>query len=108
MASRASDEGRAGGCEREVVPGGSCYSSFGRSRPSAVHPRLEGSVTPGHARVADCDLHAVLWRLLAVAHRDDDAAFLPALDDADEALSETDQPLWVAWRHAVTARRSVL
>ena len=58
-------------------------------------------MTPRPARAADCELHAALWRLLAVAHRDDDAAFLPALDDADEALAESDQPLWLAWRHAV-------
>ncbi len=65
-------------------------------------------MTPRPAPVADCELHAALWRLLAVAHRDDDATFLPALDAADEALAEADQPLWVVWRHSVTARRSLL
>jgi diguanylate cyclase (GGDEF)-like protein len=65
-------------------------------------------VTEGSARVATGDQQAALWRLLAAPPRDDAAAFLAVLDDTDEAFAATDEPLWVAWRHALAARRSLI
>jgi hypothetical protein len=46
-------------------------------------------VTPSPARVASGDLSAVLWRLLDASSREDSAAFLTLLDDADAALRES-------------------
>jgi diguanylate cyclase (GGDEF)-like protein len=65
-------------------------------------------VTPGSAPVAPDELHAALWRLLAAGHRDDDAGFRTVLDQTDDILADTAEPLWAAWRHAVGARRSLL
>jgi len=65
-------------------------------------------VTPAPADVASCELHAALWRLLAAGHRDDDAGFRTVLEETDDALAETDEPLWSAWRHALTARLCLL
>ena len=65
-------------------------------------------MTPGPARVAPSDLHAALWRLLAAGHRDDVPTLLTVLDETSEALAEADDPLWVTWRHAVTARRALV
>src|SRR5829696_2642182 len=77
-----------------------------RGRPA---PRLEErSVTPGSARIAPGELTAALWRLLAVGHRDDAAGFLGLLDDTADAIAETSEPVWIAWRHALAARRSLL
>ena len=65
-------------------------------------------MTPGPAAVAPADLHAALWRLLGAGPRDDAATLLAVLDDTQDALAEADDPQWVAWRHAVTARRAVV
>ena len=65
-------------------------------------------MTPGSARVPSGELEAALWRLLAAPPRDDAAAFLAVLDETDEAFAETDEPLWVAWRHALAARRGLI
>lgn len=55
------------------------------------------------------DLQSVLWRLLAVAHRDDAAALAGLLDEAGAAFagSESPEPHWIVWRHAVGARRGL-
>ncbi len=65
-------------------------------------------VTPGSARLAPGDLQSALWRLLAAGQRDDPAGFLGLLEDADEALEESEDPLWTAWRHTLAARRSLI
>jgi diguanylate cyclase (GGDEF)-like protein len=65
-------------------------------------------VTPSPARVASGDLAAVLWRLLDASSREDSTAFLALLDDADEALAESTEPRWTAWRHALTAQRALI
>jgi len=65
-------------------------------------------VTPGPARVASGDLQAALWGLLAAGHRDDVTGFLALLDDADAAFAAASEPLWVAWRHALAARRALI
>jgi diguanylate cyclase (GGDEF)-like protein len=62
---------------------------------------VEETVTPGPAR----DLEAVVTRLLAMSDREDAAEFVAALDEADPALESANEPRWVAWRHALTARR---
>jgi len=62
-------------------------------------------VTPGPARVPAGDLQAALDRLLALSDREDAAEFVGALDEADPALEAAPEPRWVAWRHALTARR---
>ena len=60
------------------------------------------------APVAPGDLSAVLWQLLAASAREDATAFIALLADADEALAESTEPRWTAWRYALTARRSLL
>jgi diguanylate cyclase (GGDEF)-like protein len=65
-------------------------------------------VTPGSARVTAGDLQAALLRLLAAGRRDDPTAFLTLLDGADEAFAEAAEPHWVAWRHALAARRALI
>jgi diguanylate cyclase (GGDEF)-like protein len=65
-------------------------------------------VVPGPARVAPGDLQAALWRLLAAGHRDDPTAFLALLDDTYEAFVQATEPHWVAWRHALSARRALI
>src|ERR1700759_4221878 len=40
-----------------------------------------------------------------MSDREDAAAFVAALDEADPALESAREPRWVAWRHALTARR---
>jgi diguanylate cyclase (GGDEF)-like protein len=62
-------------------------------------------VTAGPARVAHGDLQAALWRLLAVSDREDAAAFVAELDRIEPALEAAAETRWVAWRHALTARR---
>ena len=63
-------------------------------------------MSPRPARVTPSDLSAVLWDLLAASAREDATAFLALLSDADEAWAESTEPHWIAWRHALTARRS--
>jgi diguanylate cyclase (GGDEF)-like protein len=65
-------------------------------------------VTPGPSCVAPGDLHAALWRLLALGQRDDATNLLAVIDETSDALADDDEPLWVAWRHALTARRSLV
>jgi diguanylate cyclase (GGDEF)-like protein len=60
------------------------------------------------ARTAPVDLSAVLWELLTASAREDATAFLALLDDADDALAANTEPQWVAWRQALTARRSLI
>jgi diguanylate cyclase (GGDEF)-like protein len=62
-------------------------------------------VVAGPVRVADAELQAVLDRLLAASDPEDAAAFAAALDEAEPILAAADQPRWVAWRHALYARR---
>jgi diguanylate cyclase (GGDEF)-like protein len=64
-------------------------------------------VIPGPGRVTDGDLQAALERLLAVSDREDAGAFGAELDAVDDALGAVDEPRWVAWRHALHARRWV-
>jgi diguanylate cyclase (GGDEF)-like protein len=65
-------------------------------------------VTLGTAHVASDDLQAALWRLLAASDREDATAFLTLLDEAGEAFVETSEHRWIAWRHALAARRAVI
>jgi diguanylate cyclase (GGDEF)-like protein len=65
-------------------------------------------VTPGPAQVTDGDLEAALWRLLAASDSEDATAFLALLDGSREALEATELPRWVAWRHALSAHRSLV
>ena len=60
------------------------------------------------ARTAPVDLSTVLWELLTASAREDATAFLALLDDAEDALTASSEPRWVAWRHALTARRSLI
>ncbi|TFV74964.1 GGDEF domain-containing protein [Blastococcus sp. CT_GayMR19] len=62
---------------------------------------------PGSARVASGDLEAALWRLLASSDRQDDA-FLTLVGETADAFAGTSDPLWVAWRSALAARRALL
>jgi diguanylate cyclase (GGDEF)-like protein len=50
----------------------------------------------------------LLSRLLEASSREDASDFLALLDDNADAFAEATDPLWVAWRHALTARRSVV
>jgi diguanylate cyclase (GGDEF)-like protein len=65
-------------------------------------------VARGPARVAPGDLSALLWRLLAAGSREDSTAFLTLLDEADDALADATEPRWIAWRHALSARRALI
>jgi diguanylate cyclase (GGDEF)-like protein len=65
-------------------------------------------VTRRQARVAPLDLSAALWALLAASAREDATAFIALLDEAAEQLAESTEPHWTAWRHALTARRSLI
>ena len=60
------------------------------------------------ARAASGDLQAALWRLLAAGDRDDPTAFLALLDETAGAFAAASEPRWVAWRHALAARRAVI
>ena len=62
---------------------------------------------PGPARVASGDLEAALWRLLSGSDRPDDA-FRALADETTDAFAGTSDPLWVAWRSALAARRALL
>ncbi|MGY1805735.1 diguanylate cyclase [Blastococcus sp. SYSU D00669] len=65
-------------------------------------------MTPGSARVTESDFEAALWRLLAAGDRDETSAFLAGLDDAEAALTAASEPRWLAWRHALAARRGLV
>ena len=69
-------------------------------------------MSPGSARRApdlvDGDLTELLWRLLAAGQRDDPTSFLALLADSADAFAETTEPRWVAWRHALAARRALV
>jgi diguanylate cyclase (GGDEF)-like protein len=67
-----------------------------------------GALSASPARVASEDLAAVLWRLLEAGSREDSSAFLVLLDDADEALLQSTEPRWTAWRHGLRARRALI
>ena len=60
------------------------------------------------ARVAPGDLSDVLWRLLAASAREDATAFIALLDEAGDAFAESTEPHWIAWRHALSARRALI
>jgi diguanylate cyclase (GGDEF)-like protein len=66
---------------------------------------VEGFVVAGPPRAPDGELQAVLDRLLAASDPEDAAAFAALLDEAEEVLAAADDPRWVAWRHALYARR---
>ena len=63
---------------------------------------------PGPALVASGDLEAALWRLLSGRDRQDDDAFLALVDETSDAFAGSSDPLWVAWRSALAARRALL
>jgi diguanylate cyclase (GGDEF)-like protein len=64
-------------------------------------------VAPGD-RAPSGDLSAVLWRLLSTSIREDPALFLDGLDEAEAAFADADEPQWVTWRHAISARRALV
>jgi diguanylate cyclase (GGDEF)-like protein len=69
-------------------------------------------VSPGPARrapdLADSDLSGRLWDLLTAGQRDDPTSFLALLADSAEAFAQTTEPRWIAWRHALAARRALI
>ncbi len=65
-------------------------------------------MTPGTIRVTERDLLAALWRLLAASDRADPPTFAREHDDAAALLAATNDPAWVAWRHAFDARRALI
>jgi diguanylate cyclase (GGDEF)-like protein len=65
-------------------------------------------VIPGPARVTQGDLEAALWRLLDASGSEDATAFLDLHEDVREALADSGDPCWIAWRHVLAARRAVL
>ena len=69
-------------------------------------------MSPGPARrtpdLADSDLTDRLWHLLAAGQRDDPTSFLVLLAESAEAFAETSEPRWIAWRHALAARRALV
>jgi diguanylate cyclase (GGDEF)-like protein len=69
-------------------------------------------VSPGPARrtpaLAGSDLPELLWSLLAAGQRDDPTSFLALLADSADAFAETTDPRWIAWRHALAARRALV
>jgi diguanylate cyclase (GGDEF)-like protein len=69
---------------------------------------MEGCVTPGLDRLTEGDLEDALWRLLSASDRDDPTAFTAEHDRAEAALDAATDPGWVAWRHALAARRALL
>ncbi len=64
-------------------------------------------MTLGPERLTEGDLDDALWRLLSASDRDDPAAFAAEHDRAAEALDAATDPRWVAWRHALAARRAL-
>src|SRR6185312_7964505 len=87
---------------------GSASPPAGRAIRAGDTRRAEDSVTPGPAHVTEGDLEAALWRLLTASDREDPTAFRAALDDAEPILGPATEPLWVAWRHVLAARRGLL
>jgi diguanylate cyclase (GGDEF)-like protein len=69
---------------------------------------VEDRVTPGPERLTEGDLDGALWRLLSASDRDDPAAFTAEHDRAAEALAAATDPRWIAWRHALAARRALV
>jgi len=67
-----------------------------------------GTLSPSLARVASSDLAAALWGLLDASTREDSTAFLVLLDEAETTLGESADPRWIAWRHALDARRALI
>jgi diguanylate cyclase (GGDEF)-like protein len=67
-----------------------------------------GTLSPSLARVASSDLAAALWGLLDASTREDSTAFLVLLDEAEATLGESADPRWIAWRHALDARRALI
>ncbi|TFV64796.1 GGDEF domain-containing protein [Geodermatophilus sp. DF01-2] len=64
-------------------------------------------MAPGRERLTECDLDDALWRLLAASERDDLATFTTEHDRAADALDASAEPRWIAWRHALAARRGL-
>jgi len=60
------------------------------------------------ARTAPVDLDAALWELLTASAREDATAFLGLLADADDAMRASSEPQWLAWGHALAARRALI
>jgi hypothetical protein len=69
---------------------------------------MEGCVTPGPNRFTEGDLDDALWRLLSASDRDDPIAFTAEHDRAEDALVASTDPRWIAWRHALAARRELV
>jgi diguanylate cyclase (GGDEF)-like protein len=67
-----------------------------------------GTLSPSLARVASSDFAAALWGLLDASTRDDSTAFLVLLDEAEATFGESADPRWIAWRHALDARRALI
>ena len=63
-------------------------------------------MTPGPARVAPGALQAALWRLLDASDREDPGPFLTLLDETEGMLAARSEPIWLAWGHALAARRA--
>ena len=91
---------------------GEAASLTGRSGPCGpVRPvswRDACEPPPGPRRpAATCS--AALWRLLGGERTArTPTAFLALLDDAADAFAESTEPRWVAWRHALAARRALI
>jgi diguanylate cyclase (GGDEF)-like protein len=60
------------------------------------------------ARVAPGDLSAVLWQLLESCAREDATSFVALHTDAEPLLAESTDLHWIAWRHALSARRALI
>jgi diguanylate cyclase (GGDEF)-like protein len=54
------------------------------------------------------DRSAALGRLLSESVRQEPATLLPLLEDADATFAAATAPLWITWRHALTARRALI
>jgi diguanylate cyclase (GGDEF)-like protein len=67
-----------------------------------------GTLSPSLARVASSDLAAALWGLLDASTREDSTAFLVLLEEAEATFGESADPRWIAWRHALDARRALI
>ncbi|WP_448611061.1 diguanylate cyclase [Geodermatophilus sp. URMC 60] len=65
-------------------------------------------MTPGPERLTEGDLDDALWRLLCASARDDVAAFIAEHDRATAVLDAATEPRWIAWRHALAARRGLV
>jgi diguanylate cyclase (GGDEF)-like protein len=67
-----------------------------------------GTLSPSLARVASSDLAAALWGLLDASTREDSTAFLVLVEEAEATFGESADPRWIAWRHALDARRALI